>query len=69
MFWIDDCLRGVVAHGGFIIVLVVFNVDCEQSLLFFRFMRGVHTRASFEPHLQSRAWLFACVARFARRTK
>ena len=34
MFWIDDCLRGVVAHGGFIIVLVVFNVDCEQSLRF-----------------------------------
>ena len=31
MFWIDDCLRGVVAHGGLIIVLVVFNVDCEQQ--------------------------------------
>ena len=32
-------------------------------------MRGVHARASVEPRLQSRAWLFACVARFARRTK
>lgn len=40
MFWIDDCLRGVVAHGGFIIVLVVFNVDCEQSLFFVRFNEG-----------------------------
>ena len=40
MFWIDDCLRGVVARGGLIIVLVVFNVDCEQSLFFFRFNEG-----------------------------
>ena len=40
MFWIDDCLRGVVAHGGLIIVLVVFNVDCEQCLFFFRFNEG-----------------------------
>ena len=51
MLWIDDCLRGVVAHGGLIIVLVVFNVDCEQSLFFFRFIRGVNVRTSVEPRL------------------
>ena len=45
MFWIDDCLRGVVAYGGLIIVLVVFNVDCELSFFFFRFNEGsAHAR-------------------------
>ena len=72
-------------------------LDCEQSLFFFRFSKGVHVRASVErrrretretraaaqeekketiffraspvSRLQSRAWSFACLGRFARRTK
>ena len=52
------------------------QVDCEQSLFFFRFSKGVHACASVEwqsretrETVQSRAWSFACLGRFARRTK
>ena len=54
------------------------EVDYEQSLFFFRFNEGsVRSRESRETRaaafpvscLQSRAWSFACLARFDRRTK
>ena len=60
-------------------------VACEQSLFFFRFSMGSACaralsgeaarrekrvrRASPVSRLQSRAWSFACLGRFARRTK
>ena len=60
-------------------------IDCEQSLSFSSdLVRDVHARASVErrnretqeskaaapvSRLQSRAWSFACLGRFARRTK
>ena len=65
----------VISHG----------IDCEQPLFFSDLARGLHARASVEwqhretretraaaspvSRLQSRAWLFACLGRFARRTK
>ena len=77
------------------------TLDCEQSLFFFRFRKGIdflkvvrmvfwsgvvgpgtnfrslarssretrETKASPVSRLQSRAWSFACLGRFARRTK
>ena len=57
-------------------------IDCEQSLFFFRFSKGsARARASVKrrrreneggspsSRLRSRAWSFACLGRFARRTK
>ena len=58
------------------------SIDCEQSVFFFRFSKGsararelrretreTMARASPISSLQSRAWSFACLGRFARRTK
>ena len=57
----------------------IFFIDCEQSLFFFRFSMGsvrARERRAAKPRdaspilrLQSRAWSFACLGRFARRTK
>ena len=62
-----------IARGFFI------PLDCEQSLFYFRFgessararERHVRNEGGTSPvsRLQSRAWSFACLARFARRTK
>ena len=47
---------------------LVRRLDCEQFLFFFRFSKGYPLRASVS-RLQSHAWLFACLMRFARRAK
>ena len=54
-------------------------MDCEQSLFFFRFSQGSARARKLRDErsegaypvsrLQSRAWLLACLARFARRNK
>ena len=54
-------------------------IDCGQSIFYFDLVRGVHAharrkkrgekRASPISRLQSRAWSFIRLARFARRTK
>ena len=48
-------------------------LDCEQSLFFFRFSKGSararEKRGLPVSRLQSRAWSFACLGRFARRNK
>ena len=55
------------------------TIDCGQSIFYFDLVRGVHAharrkkrgekRASPVSRLQSRAWSFMRLARFARRTK
>ena len=51
------------------------NLDCEKPLFFFRFSKGsarAGERWAAKPRvsrLQSRAWSFACLGRFGRRTK
>ena len=44
------------------------RLDCKQFLFFFRFSKGIPHRASVW-RLQSRAWLFTCLVRFARRER
>ena len=60
-----------------------FQLDCQQSLFFFRFSKGsararerwaakprdARNKSSPVSRSQSRAWSFACLGRFARRTK
>ena len=64
-------------------VIIKVELDCEQSLFFFRFSessararegqsretRETRAAASAFLRLQSRAWSFAYLARFARQTK
>ena len=67
------------AHIVFVSISSI-EVDCEQSLVFFRFSKGsarAHERWAVKPpdarhevsSLQSHAWSFACLGRFAQRIK
>ena len=47
---------------------LVRRLDCEPFLFFFRFSERISPRASVS-RLQSSAWLFTCLVRFARRAK
>ena len=67
-------LPSSVFFSGLVVIIWIniLTVDCEQTLFFFRFSKRLahaHQRASPVSRLQSRAWSFACLGRFARRTK
>ena len=52
----------------------LYSLDCKQSLFFFRFSKGstctsVTRNESGRPRRKKRAWSFACLGRFAGRTK
>ena len=48
---------------------LVRRLDCKQFPFFVRFSEGIPPALTSVSRLQSRAWLFACLVRFARRAK
>ena len=61
-------IENIRSHHSFIrkkiLKFVIWSIDCEQSLFFFRFIDG---SASPVSRHQSREWSIASLARFARR--
>ena len=70
----QECYWPTICRAGAAVVSTITSVNCEQSLFFFRFSKGSARARAAKPRdarnaLKSRAWSFACLARFARRTK